>query len=515
MTETAEMELSPRRVFAFMIMVFGMFMAILDIQIVSASLPDIQAGLGASPDEISWVQTSYLIAEVIMIPLSGFLARMMSTRVLFTLAAGGFTAASLMCATAGSINEMILWRALQGFLGGGMIPSVFTAAFTIFPPSKRNIVSPIIGLIATLAPTVGPTIGGYLSHTMSWHWLFLVNVIPGILVTIGAWNLIDFDRPNWKLFERFDWWGLLALAAFLGGMEFVLEEGPSNDWFADHMVAILAIVMVAGGIVTFWRAFTRDEPIVDLSAFSDVNFAVGSLFSFVMGIGLYGMTYLYPLYLGSVRGYDSLMIGETVFVSGLAMFAGAPLAGILSSKMDLRVMLLIGFVGFATSTWMLTRMTADWDFQELLVPQMLRGMSLMLCMVPINNLALGTLSADKMKGASGLYNLTRNLGGAVGLAVINTLLSDRSALHYQRLSDAINWTNTIALEQLNAMAANLAARGVDGETGALAQMAARLHGQAAVMSFIDIFTLITALFGGLALAALLMRPAASGGGSGH
>ena len=488
MTETAEMELSPRRVFAFMIMVFGMFMAILDIQIVSASLPDIQAGLGASPDEISWVQTSYLIAEVIMIPLSGFLARMMSTRVLFTLAAGGFTAASLMCATAGSINEMILWRALQGFLGGGMIPSVFTAAFTIFPPSKRNIVSPIIGLIATLAPTVGPTIGGYLSHTMSWHWLFLVNVIPGILVTIGAWNLIDFDRPNWKLFERFDWWGLLALAAFLGGMEFVLEEGPSNDWFADHMVAILAIVMVAGGIVTFWRAFTRDEPIVDLSAFSDVNFAVGSLFSFVMGIGLYGMTYLYPLYLGSVRGYDSLMIGETVFVSGLAMFAGAPLAGILSSKMDLRVMLLIGFVGFATSTWMLTGMTADWDFQELLVPQMLRGMSLMLCMVPINNLALGTLSADKMKGASGLYNLTRNLGGAVGLAVINTLLSDRSALHYQRLSDAINWTNTIALEQLNAMAANLAARGVDGETGALAQMAARLHGQAAVMSFIDIFT---------------------------
>ena len=515
MTETAEMELSPRRVFAFMIMVFGMFMAILDIQIVSASLPDIQAGLGASPDEISWVQTSYLIAEVIMIPLSGFLARMMSTRVLFTLAAGGFTAASLMCATAGSINEMILWRALQGFLGGGMIPSVFTAAFTIFPPSKRNIVSPIIGLIATLAPTVGPTIGGYLSHTMSWHWLFLVNVIPGILVTIGAWNLIDFDRPNWKLFERFDWWGLLALAAFLGGMEFVLEEGPSNDWFADHMVAMLAIVMVAGGIVTFWRAFTRDEPIVDLSAFSDVNFAVGSLFSFVMGIGLYGMTYLYPLYLGSVRGYDSLMIGETVFVSGLAMFAGAPLAGILSSKMDLRVMLLIGFVGFATSTWMLTGMTADWDFQELLVPQMLRGMSLMLCMVPINNLALGTLSADKMKGASGLYNLTRNLGGAVGLAVINTLLSDRSALHYQRLSDAINWTNTIALEQLNAMAANLAARGVDGETGALAQMAARLHGQAAVMSFIDIFTLITALFGGLALAALLMRPAASGGGSGH
>lgn len=498
-------DLTPRRVLAFMIMVVGMFMAILDIQIVSASLPDIQAGLGASPDEISWVQTSYLIAEVIMIPLSGFLGRVMSTRILFSLSAAGFTAASFMCATSGTISEMILWRAAQGFLGGGMIPSVFAAAFTIFPPSKRNVVSPIIGLIATLAPTVGPTVGGYLSHAMSWHWLFLVNVIPGIAVTIGAWTMIDFDRPNWKLFDRFDWWGLAALAAFLGGLEYVLEEGPSNDWLDDRVVLILTIVMVVGGVVTFWRALTQDEPIVDLSAFGNANFAVGSIFSFTMGIGLYGLTYLYPLYLSSIRGYDSLMIGETVFVSGLAMFFSAPLAGFLSSKLDLRVMLLIGFVGFSASTWMLTGLTADWDFRELLVPQILRGLSLMLCMVPINNLALGTLDPDKMKGASGLYNLMRNLGGAVGLAVINTILSDRNALHYERLSEAITWSNDEALRQLDMIGQSLSARGLDGTTAALAQMAQRLRGQATVMSFIDIFLLISVLFSGLALAALLMR----------
>ena len=508
--------LTGRRVAGFMIMVLGMFMAILDIQIVSASLPDIQAGLGASPDEISWVQTAYLIAEVVMIPLSGFLGRMMSTRILFTLSAAGFTFASLMCATAGSIDQMIVWRALQGFLGGGMIPSVFAAAFTIFPPSKRNIVSPIIGLIATLAPTVGPTVGGYLSHALSWHWLFLVNVIPGIFVALGAWSLIDFDKPNWRLFDRFDWWGLAALAAFLGGMEYVLEEGPSNDWLADRTVAILAIFMVVGGVATLWRALTRDEPIVDFSAFRNVNFAVGSVFSFTMGVGLYGLTYLYPLYLGSVRGYDSLMIGETVFVSGLAMFAGAPLAGFLASKLDLRVMLLIGFLGFATSTWMLTGLTAEWDFRELLAPQILRGLSLMLCMVPINNLALGTLPPDKMKGASGLYNLTRNLGGAVGLAVINTLLTDRGALHRERLREAVSWTNAEAVSQLDAMGRSLSARGLDGQTGALVQMAARIRGQATVMSFIDVFLLITALFATLALGALLMRPpaksAAAGGG---
>lgn len=504
-TAAATPELSLRNVLGFGVMVFGMFMAILDIQIVSASLPDIQAGLGASSDEISWVQTSYLIAEVIMIPLSGFLARMMSTRLLFTISAAGFTGASLMCAVSGSINEMILWRAVQGFLGGGMIPSVFAAAFTLFPPSKRNVVSPIIGLIATLAPTVGPTVGGYLSHTLSWHWLFLVNVPAGIGVALGAWVLIDFDRPNWSLFDKFDWWGLLALAGFLGGLEYVLEEGPGNDWLQDETVAMLSVVMVVGCIVTFWRAFTRDEPLVDFSAFRDTNFTVGSVFSFTMGVGLYGLTYLYPLYLASIRGYDSLMIGETVFVSGLAMFAGAPLAGFLASKLDLRVMLLIGFFGFAGSTWMLTGMTADWDFQELLLPQILRGLSLMLCMVPINNLALGTLPPEKMKGASGLYNLMRNLGGAVGLAVINTVLSDRRALHYARLSESITWANDEALRQLDMMAANLNAYGLDGQAGALAQMARRLAGQAAVMSFIDVFVLITVLFATLAIAALAMK----------
>lgn len=512
--DTLQPEISPRRVVAFLVMVFGMFMAILDIQIVSASLPEIQAGLGASSDEISWVQTSYLIAEVIMIPLSGLLGRMMSTRYLFAASAAGFTAASFMCATSGSISEMILWRAVQGFLGGGMIPSVFAAAFTIFPPAKRSVVSPMIGLVATLAPTVGPTVGGYLSHAMSWHWLFLVNVPAGIGVTLGALALIDFDKPEWSLFDSFDWIGLGALACFLGAMEFVLEEGPGNDWFQDEMVAILFVVMVLGGVLTFWRAFTRQNPVVDFSAFANVNFAVGSVFSFVMGIGLYGMTYLYPLYLSSIRDYDSLMIGKTVFVSGLAMFASAPLAGMLSARIDLRLMLLAGFIGFATSSYMLTGMTADWDFHELLIPQLLRGMSLMICMVPINNLALGTLPLDKMKNASGLYNLMRNLGGAVGLALINTLLTDRGALHNARLREALDWSNPEALRQLQMLAANLEAQGIDGERGALAQMAGRVAQQATVMSFIDVFTLIALLFSGLALLALAMKPPRAAGG-GH
>jgi len=506
---------APRTVFAFIVMVFGMFMAILDIQVVSSSLTQIQAGLSAGSDEISWVQTAYLIAEVIMIPLSGTLGRIMSTRTLFTISAAGFTLASFLCSTATNIDQMIVYRAFQGFIGGGMIPSVFAAAFTVFPASRRSIVSPIIGLIATLAPTIGPTVGGYLTDALSWNWLFLINVPAGILVTIGAWLLIDFDKPDRSLVAKFDWTGLVAMAMFLGGLEYVLEEGPSNDWLSDPAVLYTAIAMVVGGVVFFWRAFTAEFPIVDLRAFTNANFAFGSIFSFVLGIGLYGLTYVYPLYLGRIRGEDSMMIGETLFISGLVMFLTAPLAGRLSARMDLRVMLMIGFFAFAVGTWQAMGITADWTFDELLVPQIFRGFGLMFCMVPINNLALGTLAPQRIKGASGLFNLTRNLGGAVGLALINTVLIDRNAMHTERLAEHVNWNNPAALDQLNNMASNFAANGLNGTVAATQQLANMVAQQAYVMSFGDVFLLLTVLFGGLGIFSLLMkRPQAVGGGAG-
>jgi DHA2 family multidrug resistance protein len=505
-----------RRIVAFFFMVIGMFMAILDIQVVSSSLSEIQAGLSAGSDEIAWVQTAYLIAEVIMIPLSGMLARILSTRVLFTIAAAGFTAASALCATATNIDQMIVYRALQGFIGGGMIPSVFAVAFTIFPARQRAIVSPIIGLTATLAPTIGPTVGGYLTSAMSWHWLFLINVIPGVIVAAGAWLLVDFDKPEKGLFAKFDWWGLLGLAGFLGSLEYVLEEGPSHDWLNDQTVLLFAIVMVAGAVLFFVRAFRAEQPVVDLSAFGNMNFSFGSLFSFVLGVGLYGLTYLYPVYLGRIRGYDSMMIGETLFISGLAMFLTAPVAGILSNRLDLRFMLFIGFLIFAAGTFTSSQLTADWSFDELLLPQIFRGVGMMLCMVSINNLALGTLPPQKIKGASGLFNLTRNLGGAVGLAIINTVLTDRTALHVERLSEHVNFANPAALGQLNAMTANDTAAGLDGATAAIQQLTRMVTQQAYVMSFVDVFLLLTGLFGVLAFGILLMqKPAMATAGGGH
>src|SRR5215468_2296525 len=271
----ASERIPPKRLFAFLIMVFGMFMSILDIQIVSASLSEIQAGLSASQSEVSWVQTSYLIAEVIAIPLSGFMSRALGTRLLFAISASGFTIASFFCGFASTLEQMIIWRAIQGFLGAGMIPTVFASAYTVFPRSKFYIVGPIIGLVATLAPTIGPTVGGFITDLMSWHWLFFINVVPGIIITVGVLALVDFDQPNFALLRQFDWWGLLFMAGFLGTLQYVLEEGAQYEWLQDNSVAIFASLGAISAIAFFWRVFVARVPIVDLRAFNNRNFAIG------------------------------------------------------------------------------------------------------------------------------------------------------------------------------------------------------------------------------------------------
>jgi DHA2 family multidrug resistance protein len=495
--------LSPRKMFAFVVMCFGMFMAILDIQVVSASLSEIQAGLSASGDEIPWVQTSYLIAEVIAIPLSGFLSRALGTRILFTVSAVGFTFASIMCGLSSSINSMIVWRAVQGFIGGGMVPTVFATGYLLFPGPRQKFIAPIIGLIATLAPTIGPTVGGYVTDALSWHWLFYINIVPGIIVAVATFTLVDFDEPDLALLKHFDWWGLASMAGFLGALEYVLEEGPRNEWFDDGTITLVALVSALSAIAFFVRIFTAREPIVDLRAFANRNFAVGSLFSFVLGIGLYGLTYLYPVYLAQIRGYDALMIGDTMFVSGLAMFLSAPIAGQLSQRFDPRYMLIGGFVLFAIGTWQMTYVTKDWDFWELLWPQIFRGIGLMFSIVPVTNTALGTLPPERVKNASGLFNLMRNLGGAIGLAAINTVFNDRLDLHLVRLREWVNSAREPATETLARLTSHFT--GSDAQLMALKQLTGIVRQQAAVMSYADVFFVLTLLFVALAALGVIMK----------
>jgi DHA2 family multidrug resistance protein len=514
-TPAADERIAPRRLVAFLIMVFGMFMSILDIQIVSASLSDIQAGLSASSSEVSWVQTAYLIAEVIAIPLSGFLSRALGTRLLFAISASGFTIASFLCGFATTIEEMIVWRAIQGFLGAGMIPTVFASAYTVFPRTKFHIVGPIIGLVATLAPTIGPTVGGFITDVMSWHWLFFINVVPGVIITVGVLALVDFDEPNFALLEHFDWWGLIFMAGFLGSLEYVLEEGPQYEWLQDTSVAILAAVGFVSAIAFFWRVLTAAEPIVDLRAFTDRNFAIGCLLQFCIGIGLYGLTYIYPRYLAEVRGYSAMQIGETMFVSGITMFVMAPVVGRLMQRVDMRYLIAFGLIVFGIGTWQMTWITRDYDFNELLVPQILRGIGMMCAMVPTNNVALGTLAPELVKNASGLFNLMRNLGGAVGLAIINQVLNDRTDLHISRLQERVNWGNATAVETLNTFTQRLQGMG-DAALMAMKQLSQIVHRQAVVMSYGDAFFMLTLFYFGLSLLVMLLKkPAALPTGPAH
>ncbi len=306
------------------------------------------------------------------------------------------------------------------------------------------------------------------------------------------------------------------MAGFLGTLEYVLEEGPQSQWLEDTSVAVCAAICVVSAIAFFWRVLSVREPIVDLRTFTDRNFAVGCLISFCVGIGLYGLTYMYPRYLAEVRGYSPLMIGETMFVSGVAMFFTAPIVGRLMAKYDMRYLIAIGLVLFALGSYQMTWITKEYDFYELLVPQILRGIGMMLAMVPTNTIALGTLAPERVKNASGLFNLTRNLGGAVGLAVINQVLNERTDLHISRLHDRINWGNATAVETLNMFTQNMQGMG-DAALMAMKQLSQIVHRQAVVMGYGDAFFMLTVFYLGLSLLVMVLKKpsAAVLGGDAH
>jgi len=489
--------------FGYLAMIFGNFMAILDIQIVASSINQLQAGLSASADEIQWVQTSYLIAEVIAIPLSGYLSRMLSTRVYFVISALGFMLASAACATAWSLESMIVFRVIQGFMGGGMIPTTSAAMFAMFPPEKRVLPQILFGMASTLAPSIGPTVGGYLTESFSWHWLFLINVVPGLLVSISVWNLVRIDKPMPELLKIIDLWGLAFLAMFLGSMEYTLDEGPRSDWFADDSVAITAVTATVGGLLFFWRSFTAKNPIVDLRAFRDRNFAIGTALASALGLGLYTLIYLTPLFLGQVRGYNSLQIGEVMIVQGAAMFFTAPLAGKLLKFISLRAMVALGLFSASMGAFLNSRLTADWGALQFALPQVLRGSGFLLCFFSMTNIALGTLPPAELKNASGLFNVMRNIGGAIGLALVNSLINSRNWLHWQMLSESVRDDSPAVRDALrNGSTLAHGALGGSGQAESISFIARQMQQQVAVMTYSDMFAMI----GGVLLIAMLLLP---------
>lgn len=494
-----------RKYLIFGILAFGQFMALLDIQIVAASLNDVQAGLSAGPDEISWVQTAYLMAELVMIPFSAFLGQAMSTKWLFALSAGLFTLSSVACGLAWNIESMIAFRAIQGFVGGAMVPTVFAAGFTIFEGKQRALIPAILGMVSVLAPTIGPTVGGIITDTIDWRWIFFINVAPGALVTFLTILMIDVDRADRSMFARIDWSHLVAMAVALGGLEYVLEEGPRKDWFGDPTIVTVAFVAAVAFVLFVERSLYSKNPIVRVSPFRNRTFAFACVFNLVIGFGIYASTYLLPVFLGRVRGFNSLEIGTTVFVVGISQLLSTIIAAWSSNHVDRRIVIGIGLTGFAFSLWLTSHIASNWGFRELLIPQLARGLFVMLCIVPSVGMALSAFQGPELRSASGLFNLMRNLGGAIGIATVNTWLNDAARTQVARFGEALSASGRNAQDYIAATASRLSSYTPDPDRALLMAQASigRVIGREALtVAFDEVFRIMAWMF----VVALVMVP---------
>jgi MFS transporter, DHA2 family, multidrug resistance protein len=486
-----------RGVFPFVVMCVGMFIALLDIQIVASSLQDIGGGLSAAQDQVSWVQTAYLIAEIITIPLSGWLTRVFSTRWLFTVSAAGFTVASMLCGLAWNIQSMILFRALQGLLGASMIPTVFTSSFHYFQGSRRVFSAAVIGTIASVAPTLGPVIGGWITDSLNWHWLFYINLVPGVAITALVPLLVKIDEPNLPLLKEADFPGIVLMAVGLGTLEYVLEEGSRWNWFDDATIRSCALIACIAGISFVVRSLTFAHPVVDLRALGNRNFSLGCLLSFITGVGIFSTIYLTPLFLGYVRGFSAWQTGTAIFSTGAASLAGVPVYIMLARKFDTRWLMMFGLASFGLAMWSFSFITHEWGAAQLLLPQIFRGFPQVFAVAPSVNLGLGSLPPDRLKYASGLFNMMRNLGGAVGIAVSGAILNDRTNFHFLSIASTLTPANGALGRVMDGMTRRYGAIPGSPDAGyaaALKQLWQLAYREASTMAFADAFLVIMMAF---------------------
>jgi DHA2 family multidrug resistance protein len=421
---------------AFLLMCLGMFMAILDIQVVATSLPTIQAALRISPDAMSWIQTAYLIAEVIAIPLTGLLTRVFTLRWLFTGAVGLFTLASIGCALSGSFAVLLAFRVVQGFSGGVLIPAVFSAVFLLFPSRLHAVATTIGGVVAVLAPTIGPVVGGFITETWSWPWLFLINVIPGVIAALATPRLLPRHDTDLAELAKLDVRVLILVALTLACLEIGLKQAPLHGWLSPLSAGLLLMGAIGIGLA-IRRTLGAAHPVVRLSAFRRRSFAVGCALSFCLGVGLFGSVYLMPVFLAFARDRDAFEIGTIMLVTGVAQLIAAPFAAYLESRLGACWLTAAGFALFAVGLGLSAFQPRLAGFDEMFWPQVVRGVAIMFCLLPPTRIALGSLPEAEVADASGLFNLMRNLGGAIGIALIDTILYGRVIGYAENFRDRL------------------------------------------------------------------------------
>jgi MFS transporter, DHA2 family, multidrug resistance protein len=488
----------------------GALMATLDISITNSALPQIQGEIGATGTEGTWISTGYLMSEIVMIPLAAWLTRVFGLRNFLLANSALFIGFSMMCGWSHTLPAMIAGRIGQGFTGGAMIPTGQTIIRTRLPLSQLPVGMTVFGLIVLLGPLLGPVVGGWLAENISWSWCFFINLpVCLALITLLVVGL-EPDRPHWEAFFKADWLGIVGLAIGLSSLTVVLEEGQRERWFESNMIVALTWVSLAGMALIALSQFTAKKPILRLSLMRNLRYASVIVIVFAVGAGLYGISYLLPQFLSLVAGYNAEQSGAIMLLSGLPAFLMMPVLPRLLGKMDFRVLVVSGLLLFSFSCMLDISLTAQSVGHDFVWSQLIRGCAQVLAMMPLNQASMAAVAREDSGDAAGLYNMARNLGGSVGLAIIGTLIDRRETFHTAILRESISANSLIGQERIASGAANWFAQTGDmayAQMQSLGQIASQIQQQAMVITYSETFWVLgIALAACIPLALLLKKP---------
>jgi DHA2 family multidrug resistance protein len=491
----------------------GAFMAVLDIQITNSSIRDISGSIGASLDESSWISIAYLVPEIIVIPLTAWIASVLGLRRYLMITSVLFLMFSILCGQSWSLGSMIVFRAGQGFFGGALIPLGFTAVLKMLPPSQHPTGFALFGLTAMFAPSIGPSIGGWLTDNWGWPWNFYLNLLLGPFLLGAVWYGFPREPMRWEKLREVDGWGILLMSLGLGALTTFLEEGTRNDWFGSSYIVRLALISaLALPLFVAWQLRAK-KPVTDLRLFADRNFGLGSIINVVLGGAMYGSIYLLPLYLGSLQGYGASDIGATLIWGGIPQLFIMPFLPWFMKRVDARWLIAFGLVMFGSSCLLNTSMSADFAHDQLRWSLLVRALGQPFILVPVSAVATGGLAMARAGGASGLFNMTRNLGGSVGIALLSALLTVREQFHSNRLGENISAYNPLTQERLTALTQKFTLTGSDAYTAgrqAVAALDATVRREATLMAFNDCFHVLGLVLFAAVIAAFLCRPTKGG-----
>jgi DHA2 family multidrug resistance protein len=493
------------------------FMEVLDTSIANVSLPHIAGSLSAGQDESTWILTSYLVSNAIVLPLSGWLSSIMGRKRFYMSCVAVFTISSALCGFAPNLPMLILFRVLQGVGGGGLQPSEQAILADTFAPAKRGMAFAVYGIAVVMAPAIGPTLGGWITDNFTWRWIFFINIPVGILSLILTSRLIQ-DPPYFKRRKlketHIDYTGLGFVALGLGTLQVVLDKGQRDDWFESHFIIWLTVISAASLIfVIFWEWHQKD-PIIDLHLFRERSFATANFLMFMLGFALLGSTLLLPLFMQTLLGYTAERAGLALMPGGFTIMIAMPIVGFLLSRYNPRYLMMFGLSMLSFSLFHMTNFDLGADFRTVTLARAFQALGLAFLFVPINTTAYSSLPRDKNNAASGLMNLARNIGGSVGISVVTTLLARRTQFHQVRLVENLNAANPQFQSRLQDMTGVFSGGGSGPGTAlqqAYAMMQANVIRQATMLAYIDNFWLLGIVIACLIPCVFLIKKTKPGG----